>query len=177
MKGASSRTLTGHTDYVTAIAFSPHGSWLASGSSDRTVRIWNLTTETLLQTLDRHTQRITTVAFSPDGLQLASSSADRTVQVWDSMTGAPLRLLEGHSISDLASLWDPCQAADASSLLLHSLPTVSASDGWVTVNGRRVLRLPQNYTSNRGAVYDNIIALACDSGQVLILKFEYERFF
>lgn len=172
MEGASSRTFIGHTDYVTAIAFSPVGSRLASGSSDRTVRIWDLTTETLPQTLDGHTQRVTTVTFSLDGLQLASSSADRTIRVWDSMTGAPRRLLEGHSVSDLASLWNPWHSANASSLLLHSLPTVSANDGWVAMDGRRVLHPPQNYISNRGAVHDNIIAFACDSGQVLILKFE-----
>ena len=50
----SSRTLTGHTDSVLSVAFSPDGKLLASGSDDNTVRIWDMATGQELQILTGH---------------------------------------------------------------------------------------------------------------------------
>src|SRR5262249_33590453 len=69
--GRIERTLEGHKGEVSALAFSPDGKWLASGSGDRTVRIWNVASGDCVQTLPGHKERIAEVAFAPDGQHLA----------------------------------------------------------------------------------------------------------
>jgi WD domain, G-beta repeat/Caspase domain len=78
--------LTGHTTFVTSVAFSPNGHVLASGSADHTVRLWNVAapaTSRLLSPLPDHAGQVTSVGFSPDGHVLASGSADQTVRLWN----------------------------------------------------------------------------------------------
>ena len=85
---AHKATLTGHTDWVTSVAFSPNGLTVASGSVDETVRLWDAVTGAHKATLTGHTGWVTSVAFSPNGLTVASGSEDETVRLWDAVTGA-----------------------------------------------------------------------------------------
>ncbi len=71
----------GHLSAVTALTFSPDGRWIASGSQDRTVRIWETATGRQQRVLKGHTSPVTALAFSPDGQRLASSSEDGTVRI------------------------------------------------------------------------------------------------
>jgi WD40 repeat protein len=75
--------MDGHTGVVRSIAFSPDGHWIASGSADKIVRIWNSQTGVLVgPPLEGHRSGVTSVSFSPDTLQFISGSLDGTIRIW-----------------------------------------------------------------------------------------------
>ena len=90
-------TLTGHSKYVYSVAISPDGQTLVSGSSDYTIKIWELSTGQLLRTLTGHSEPVWSVAISPDGQTLVSGSWDGTIKIWQLSTGKLLHTLTGHS--------------------------------------------------------------------------------
>ena len=65
-----------------SVCFSPDGKQVASGSADRTVRLWDVETGACIRTLEGHGRGVYSVGFRPDGKQLASGSFDRTVRLW-----------------------------------------------------------------------------------------------
>lgn len=95
--GTTLLTYTGHLDEVNAVAWSPDGSQLASGSSDTTTHIWDAMTGRRLFAHRGHTDKVTSVAWLVDGIHLASGSSDNTVQVWHVRTGQQLFCYRGHT--------------------------------------------------------------------------------
>ncbi|HLO84914.1 MAG TPA: serine/threonine-protein kinase, partial [Nostocaceae cyanobacterium] len=87
-KLALANSLNGHKDFVNTLAISPDSKVLASGSGDRTIKLWNLQTGGLQTSLALHTDAITSVAISPDGKTLVSSSKDGTIKVWNISNGS-----------------------------------------------------------------------------------------
>lgn len=88
--------LKGHIYDVNTVAFSPNGQYIASGSDDSTVRIWDVEQRRSIQTLTGHTGGVRSVAFSPDGTKVASGSRDATVRVWKVESGESAKAFEGH---------------------------------------------------------------------------------
>ena len=88
---------TGHTKSVVCSAFSPTGPWLATGSVDRTARLWHGSTGAEVATLIGHDQGITCLALSYDGARLATGSADGTVRLWRVPEGVHIAQMIGHS--------------------------------------------------------------------------------
>jgi len=90
------RVLTGHSGPVRAVAVTPDGGRIVSGSDDQTLRCWDLQTGQTTQVLRGHTGAVTALAVTPDGRQTVSASDDKTVRIWDLQTGQA-RVLTGHT--------------------------------------------------------------------------------
>jgi WD40 repeat protein len=92
--GKTYRLLEGHPGIIHALAFSPDGSGLASGSSDRIIRLWDPRNGSLIASLSGHQYSINALAFNPQGTILVSSSEDKTMKLWDVKSGALMRTID-----------------------------------------------------------------------------------
>ena len=91
------RTLEGHWGGVMAVAITPDGRHAVSGSSDNTLRVWDLKGNEPPRVLEGHSYVVRAVAITPDGRHAVSGSNDSTLRVWDLKGNEPPRVLEGHS--------------------------------------------------------------------------------
>ncbi|MEV8528980.1 serine/threonine-protein kinase [Streptomyces sp. NPDC052000] len=87
--------LSGHTNEVHSVTFSPDGRTLATGSNDGTARLWDVATGTSATTLADPDHAGVQVAFSPIGKTLATGS--NTARLWDVATGRTIDTLTGHT--------------------------------------------------------------------------------
>jgi WD40 repeat protein len=83
--------LRGHTDAVTALAFSPDGGTLASAGRDGSIRLWSLADGKETSSLNAEKSQINALAFSPDGTLLAAGNVELRVRLFDVATGAVKR--------------------------------------------------------------------------------------
>ncbi len=152
-------TLTGHSANVVSLAISPDGQTLFSGSGDKTIKIWQLSSGQELRTLTGHHSGVTALAISPDGQTLVSGSADSTIKIWQLSTGQELHTLRGHSsyVDSLAispdgqtlvsgsndnaiKIWQLRTGQEVRTLRAHSLRVYSLAispDGQMIVSGSK----------------------------------------
>src|SRR5262249_32954793 len=91
-----------------AVAFSPDGKWVASGSGIGVIRIWETGTGKELRHFGSGDQgKVNAVAFSPDGTLLASANSDKSVRLWEVRTGNEVRRLTGHGAQVYAVAFSP----------------------------------------------------------------------
>ncbi|KAG8937395.1 hypothetical protein FRC03_008191, partial [Tulasnella sp. 419] len=90
-------TLTAHSKDVNAVAYSPDGGLLATGSRDKKVIIWDSRTGAQIHSLEGHSGQVLAVDFSPNDKLIASGSWDNSVRIWSSVTGVLIHTLNGHT--------------------------------------------------------------------------------
>ncbi|OSX66179.1 hypothetical protein POSPLADRAFT_1077562, partial [Postia placenta MAD-698-R-SB12] len=94
---ASPSDFEGHEEAVTSVVFFQGAKYLASGSHDASVRIWDVGNSSCYKILTGHTDSVHGVAASPGGDYIASSSWDKTIRLWDYRTGETLAVLRDHT--------------------------------------------------------------------------------
>jgi WD40 repeat protein len=87
MTGETLRTLEGHTNGITAVAVLADDRHALSGSSDNTLRLWDLVTGETRRILKGHTDRVRAVAVRADSGRALSGAWDNTLRLWDLTTG------------------------------------------------------------------------------------------
>lgn len=149
--------LAGHTGPVNSISLGPDGKILASGSDDKTIKLWDLASCQETASVGGHQDHVECVAFSPDGKILASGSKDTTIKLWDMANWSERTTLHGHTScvwsvifspdgKTLASgsddttikLWDVAEGQERTTLCGHKHSVYSLSfspDGRVLASG------------------------------------------
>ena len=106
-----SATMTGHSESVLSVNFSPHSRSLASGSGDTTVRIWDLNTQTRMHECKGHKNWVLCVCWSPDAAVIASGDVDGLICLWEPEAGTHLGNMKGHKDSITSLCWEPAHLA------------------------------------------------------------------
>ena len=91
--GREIRTFSGQ---FFSLAFSPDSRQIISGSDDKTIKLYDLSTGRVIGILPGHTGYVSSLVFSSDGRQIISGSYDGTIKLWDASTGREIRTLSGH---------------------------------------------------------------------------------
>ena len=134
--------LEGHTDKVTAVAFSQDGSLLASASDDKTVRLWNPSTGQEVQKLE-NVSGVTTINLTFDN-----------------------RIL----LTDRGAIYINTGSIHATAIESLANKTCIIKDDWIQRNNRNLLWLPQEYRSEYSAFCGNTFAIGRNSGQVSFIQ-------
>ena len=166
----------GHLDRLTSVAFSRSGDWIATGSKDKTVRVWiaagtvenkvnaeGLGDPTTRFTLTGHTDTVTSVAFGPDDKQLVSGSMDETLRFWDAASGELIRTEQAHTGGGTAL------AGARGSRHLVSAGADGTVKLWDVTTGEQLLSFAApSGPVNTMALSDDGVHLATASGDTLI---------
>ncbi|MPM32530.1 hypothetical protein SDC9_79093 [bioreactor metagenome] len=115
-------TLPGHSDTISALAFSTDGQYLASGSWDDTIKIWRINDGTMVRTFFDHNDSITTIRFLPDGKTIVSGSGFGPLLKWNYLSGEVLNSSDVNGIISMDISPD------------NSLIATSSYDGTISIS-------------------------------------------
>jgi WD40 repeat protein len=141
------KTLTGHSDSVLSAAYSSDSRYLASGSGDNTIKIWEVAKGKELRTLTGHSSGVYSVVYSPDGRYLASGSGDNTIKIWEVAKEKELRTLTGHSSRSLSVVYSPDSRYLASGSIDNTIKI------WEVATGKELRTLTGHFSGVYSVVY------------------------
>ncbi len=136
-KNIEVKTLTGHSDAVGIVAFSPDGKTLASGSKDKTVKFWDVAERKVLRSFDGDGGVVWALAFSPDSRRFATGSLFGRIMLWNPATGELMQTLDYE-----AAVWSV--AFSPSGRTIASAYEDKNIRIWNVETGRRVQRLSEH---------------------------------
>jgi eukaryotic-like serine/threonine-protein kinase len=149
-------TLRGHLGAVRAVAYSPDGRRIVTGSEDQTAQVWDAANGKELVTLRGHRASVEAVAFSPDGRRIVTASADQTTKVWETASGKELVTLRGHRASIVFVAFSP----DGQRILTGSHDATARV--WDATNGTELFVVRGHGTPNV------LVAFSLDAQRVVI---------
>ncbi len=165
--GKTTATLTGHSNEVRGLNFSPNGKLLAatggSPSQFGEVKIWDVASAQELRTWRGHRDNITASAFSPDGTILATSSYDKLVKLWNVTTGVEIKTLKDHTDAVFAVAFSP------DGKLLASAGADRTVKLWDVATGKRLYTLSDALDAVHTIAFDPSGKLLAGAGADRIL--------
>ena len=151
------QTLKHGGEYVNAVAFSPDGRFLATGSNDAEgyIQVWDIATGQRVKVITGHEDEVLSLAYSKDGSQLLSSSYDKTARLWDTATGKEVRKFSGHTWW----VWSAAFSSDEKQVV------TAGHDGTAIVWDVASIKRSPSFTGHQGPVFS--AAFSPDGKQVV----------
>jgi len=160
----STATLSGHTNRIYRVCFSPNGRYLGTASGDRTAKIWEAGSGKLIHTLQGHKGHVFSVCFSPDSWRVVTAGGNEA-NIWEVESGKLIRTLTGHTKAVHSAEFSPGGA----------LIVTAGEEGlvkiWDVRNGREIRNIPISDGWVYSATFNpdgRTIAVGAQGGQVEI---------
>ncbi len=122
-------TYQGHVAAVSALAWSPDGTYIVSAGVDKTVQVWDVNSGKCIHVYYGHVAAVSAVTWSPDSAYIASGSLDKMVRVWNVASGKDCYIYYGHVAAVSAIAWSPDGAHIASGSWDKTIQVWRASNG------------------------------------------------